>query len=115
MSCNDPRYVFLRRGLEQLSSLQLQHILNYQKEIVYDNFNYDEATGRYWPIAVGLGVPETNTDNLMTNEKCKFLIMSHGVDTNPLKGIEGAYYTNQREKDLKDLIRLILEERKHEN
>jgi hypothetical protein len=47
----------------------------------------------------------------MTNEKCKLLIQACGVSTNPLKGIVGMYYTDNREQDLKALIVLILQER----
>jgi hypothetical protein len=43
----DERYKALKQGLEQLSSSQLQSILDYSPEMVYDMFNYDEATGRY--------------------------------------------------------------------
>jgi hypothetical protein len=43
----DPRYQALKLGLEQLSSSQLQRILDYPLEMVYDQFNYDELTGRF--------------------------------------------------------------------
>ena len=46
-SVSDPRYVALKHGLEQLTSDQLQQILDYRKEMVYDMYNYDEDTGRY--------------------------------------------------------------------
>ena len=43
----DPRYVALRRGLEQLSSDQLRRILEYEIPMCFDRWNYDEDTGRY--------------------------------------------------------------------
>lgn len=43
----DARYKALKQGLEQLSSSRLQSILDYPLEMVYDKFNYDEATGRF--------------------------------------------------------------------
>lgn len=44
---HDPRYIALRRGLEQLSSEQLRRILDYDKPTCFDRYNYDESTGRY--------------------------------------------------------------------
>lgn len=44
---DDPRYIALRHGLEQLGSKQLRRILNYSKPMCFDRWNYDEAAGRY--------------------------------------------------------------------
>jgi len=43
----DQRYCVLRRGLEQLTTAQLQKVLDHPEPMVYDQFNYDEATGFY--------------------------------------------------------------------
>lgn len=47
MPNNDPRYIALKQGLEQLSSQQLQKILDYTKPMVFDNFNFEETTGKF--------------------------------------------------------------------
>ncbi len=44
---NDPRYLKLRAGLSRLSSDQLRRILSWDARMVYDQYNYDPATGRY--------------------------------------------------------------------
>lgn len=54
------------------------------------------------------------TDEPMTDEKCKRMIMACGVSTNPLKGIVGTYYTTDRERDLIALVRAVLLERADE-
>jgi hypothetical protein len=43
----DPRYLKLRKGLEQLSTPQLRKILNHPDPMVFDTWNFEEATGRY--------------------------------------------------------------------
>jgi hypothetical protein len=44
----DPRYIKLKRGLEQLSNVQLQIIIDTPcSNMVFDNYNYDESTGNY--------------------------------------------------------------------
>jgi hypothetical protein len=44
---NDPRYIKLRFGLNQLSNIELKRILDYKGDMVYDDYNYDQRTGRY--------------------------------------------------------------------
>lgn len=61
-------------------------------------------------MAVGLGVPELNETN-MSDKRCKELIDACQVDRNCMSGIQGEYYTTNREQDLKKLIVEILYER----
>lgn len=44
---NDPRYIALRRGLEQLTTEEINRILSYNKEMVYDDFNFDPISKRF--------------------------------------------------------------------
>lgn len=48
----------------------------------------------------------------MTNRRCRELIEEKGVDRNPMSGIQGMYYTTEREKDLRELIQEIIQERR---
>jgi len=43
----DPRYIKLKFGLNQLTDDELKRILDYKGEMVYDDYNYDQRTGRY--------------------------------------------------------------------
>lgn len=43
----DKRYIALRQGLEQLSAEQLNRIISYTNQMVYDEFNFDESSGFY--------------------------------------------------------------------
>ena len=40
---NDPRYLKLRRGLEQLNKDQLRRLLNTKQEMVLDGYLYHEG------------------------------------------------------------------------
>jgi len=44
---DDPRYLKLRRGLEQLSNEQLRRIIEYGNNMVLDTYNYYEPEGLY--------------------------------------------------------------------
>lgn len=44
---NDLRYHKLKFGLNQLTNEELQRILDYPDEMVYDEVLYDEKTGRF--------------------------------------------------------------------
>lgn len=47
----------------------------------------------------------------MTDARCKELILAKGVSLNPMSGVEGSYYTDNREEDLKRMVDVILFER----
>lgn len=44
---DDLRYIKLKKGLSQLTVEELQRILDYKGEMVYDTYNYEESTGRW--------------------------------------------------------------------
>lgn len=43
----DPRYLQLKKGLDQLTTEQLNKILEHPEPMVYDVWNFEEATGRF--------------------------------------------------------------------
>jgi hypothetical protein len=43
----DLRYIQLKKGLEQLSITQLQKILDYKEDMVFDIWNFDEENKLY--------------------------------------------------------------------
>lgn len=47
----------------------------------------------------------------MTDEKCKTLIDSFGINRNPMSGIEGEFYTSDRKNNLLQLCQEIIEEK----
>ena len=98
----------LKIGLEQLSNSQLTKILNYDPdEMVLDEYAYID--GKYWPIAIGLGVPSQIDDP--TNENVRKFIADSGYDLNLLKGYKGEFYRQNRLNDLYDVINEILNDR----
>jgi len=44
---DDPRYIKLRKGLEQLNSEQLKRLRDSPLEMVYDEVNYDAHNDLY--------------------------------------------------------------------
>ena len=44
---SDPRYIRIKSAIEKLSTEQIQKILSYNQEMVYDEFNFDETAKRY--------------------------------------------------------------------
>ena len=44
---NDLRYQALKRGLSQLTIEQLERILHYKDEMVYDEYNFNPETKRF--------------------------------------------------------------------
>jgi hypothetical protein len=54
-------------------------------------------------------VPEILED--LNNEKVRDFILELGYDLNPMKGIDGDFYTINRLKDLHELCREIIKDR----
>jgi len=44
---SDPRYLKLKVGLSQLTTPQLQKILDYKDQMVFDDWNFDEESRKY--------------------------------------------------------------------
>ncbi len=50
----DARKTGLKNGLAQLTIQQLEKVINYSKEMVLDEFNYNN--GKFCPLAIGVGL-----------------------------------------------------------
>lgn len=50
----DPRKTGLKNGLRQLTISQLQKVIDYNKEMVLDTYNYQDD--KFCPLAVGAGL-----------------------------------------------------------
>lgn len=44
---NDLRYTTLKKGLEQLDNSEIQKIIDYPGEMVFDQFNFDESNNKF--------------------------------------------------------------------
>ena len=73
--------------------------------MVVDEYFYKD--GKYWPLAVALEVPSKISEP--TNESVRDMIIEMGYDINPMKGVLGSYYTNNRYSDLVALAQEVLD------
>jgi hypothetical protein len=124
---DDPRWRALHLGLGQLKDRQLLRIIRHVANggrMVCDTFNYDPNTDAWCPLAVGLGVPGAAAAALdqerFTNESAKAFIVKIGRHTsptftlNPVSGIPGTFFRDDRINDVISLCRYILAERSFE-
>lgn len=119
---DDPRYVALRRGIEQLNLHQLTVLARHMeqhKPIVLDGCNYDPVNRTWCPLAVALEVDrEAQNENreFATDAEAKKYIVSIGRRTNPefclnpMSGVVGNYFTSSRRRDLLEICREVLED-----
>ena len=112
---NDPRFQKIYFVLEQFTSQQLEKILSFPDEMCFDTFNFDEKYQRFWPISVGLGVPDLVEKESFTNLECRKMIDKLGekqeITCNPLHNVSGLFYRENRKQDLFLIINQILAER----
>lgn len=115
----------LEERLYLLSIEQLNKIISLDENLLcHDEFNFNNKKQTYCPLAVALGVPELidsisniRPTNELVTELIKFKAHAlYGKDfiLNPTKGVEGEFYhgTNvERDRDLKQLIREIVEKK----
>ena len=121
-STSDPRYLALRRGLEQLTRRQLMVLAEHvecDNPIVVDGCNYNPANHTWCPLAVALGVGGILRDEgivVRTDEEAKDHIVRIGARTNPgftlnpMRGIVGSFFTSSRSGDLMQACRDVLRE-----
>lgn len=104
----DKRYEAIFNRLKELNIEQL-HRIKYaleNKKLCYDNYNYDEKTNKYSPLAVAhnLDLNVINpTDYIITQELNKLYI-----PVNTLKGVSGIFYTRYRSKNLLSLLNFLI-------
>jgi hypothetical protein len=115
---SDRRYMKLIEGLAQLNEeaiLRLQEYTKNGRPLILDDVHFDAKSGLWCPLAVALEVPKVAKDENLAVEqysetKIKELIVSVGRNTvagfglNPMSGVRGNYYTDNRYEDLKYAI-----------
>lgn len=107
MPKEDLRKEGLKNGLRQLTSEQLQRVLDYQDEMVLDEFNYQD--GKFCPLAIALELDKkfTNpTHNIIFDELSKM-----GYKVYNTRGVKGNFYTDKRKEDLIQATKEVLSER----
>lgn len=102
----DPRKTGLKNGLRQLTKDQLQRVLDYDKPMVLDTFNYED--GKFCPLAVAVGL-----DNMPnpTHEKVFDALTDMGYKVYNTRGIAGEFYTSDRQHDLIEAAKEVLSEK----
>ncbi len=101
----DPRKTGLKNGLRQLTTDQLNKVLEYPHEFVLDSVNY--CDGKFCPLAVAIGL-ETMPDP--THEKVFAKLTAKGYKVYNTRVILGEFYTKNRYEDLITAVREVLEE-----
>lgn len=121
-SRDDPRYLTLRRGLEQLTRHQLMVLTRHLESgnpVVVDGCNYDPSRRTWCPLAVALEVDRVLHDEdvvIATDEEAKEYIVRVGTRTNPrfglnpMRGVVGSFFTSSRRNDLLQACVDVLDE-----
>jgi hypothetical protein len=120
---SDLRREAIQFGLNQLTDEQLQRILTHNragKAMCCDTFNYDVKRGLWCPLAIGLDVPRLAKHERPTcrnNSWGKSFITEvgqssrRGFTLNPISGVPGNFFRNNREADIVKTCKIILAER----
>lgn len=103
----DPRKTGLKEGLRQLTSEQLQRVIDYPGEMVLDTYNYQD--GRFCPLAIALGVDKAMENP--THDKVFGYLTLLGYKVYNTRGIEGQFYTVNRAEDLLEAAKEVLQEK----
>ena len=96
----------IKSRLSSLSKEELKRIVDNVDIICFDEFNYDVSENKYCPLAVAMNLH--NSIISPTDEKIKQKISERFNPVNILKGLDGAYYRNNRRDDLINLCNDIL-------
>jgi hypothetical protein len=107
----DARKTGLKNGLRQLTAEQLKRVINYDGQMVLDEFNYHE--GKFCPLAIALELDKTV--KYPTHNKVFDILTSLGYKVYNTRGILGEYYTNNRLEDLLEAAQEVLTEKEHAN
>lgn len=98
----------LKQGLRQLTNIEIIRLLNYEGEIILDDYNYHND--QFCPLAIALDLHTAMTDP--TDQKVKDYLHEQGYKIFNTRGIKGNYYTGNRLEDLLTTAHEILHERK---
>jgi len=107
MTSEDPRKTGLKNGLRQLTTEQLQRVIDYPNEMVLDSYNFHN--GNFCALAIGLGLDQTMTEP--THDKVFNHLTELGYKVYNTRGIEGAFYTTNRKEDLLEAAQEVLREK----
>lgn len=102
----DPRKTGLKNGLRQLTSEQLQRVMDYSGEMVLDTFNYQD--GKFCPLAIALELDKKIINP--THNKIFDTLTKMGYKIYNTRGIKGNFYTNNRKEDLIKAAKEVLED-----
>lgn len=110
----DARKTAMMNSLRRLNIRQLTRIKTYAGVLNHNDKPYDETTGRFHFIAVGIGIPEIKgfiaTETTVTRQ-LSFCRLS----VKPLANIEGSFYLHPNEdRDLNVAINELIEEKRLE-
>ena len=105
----DPRKTGLKNGLRQLTAEQIQRVIDYPGEMVYDTYNYHE--GKFCALAIGVGLDKTMEKP--THDMVYGRLVLLGYNVYNTRGIEGEFYTTNRKEDLLEAAREVLLEKQH--
>ena len=101
----DPRKTGLKNGLRQLTKPQLQKVIDYKEEMVFDSFNY--CDGKFCALAVGVGLEKMENPS---HSKVYDKLIDMGYSVYNTRGIIGDFYTNNRKEDLLLAAKEVLNE-----
>ena len=105
----DPRKTGLKDGLRQLTINELQRVIDYPGEMIFDEFNYQD--GKFCALAIAVGLDETL---LNPSHETVFNMLVHmGYKVYNTRGIKGEFYTTNRKADLLEAAKEVLEEKKN--
>ena len=107
----DKRYLAIHSRLSSLSLQELQLLKDNIDKVCNDTFNYDEENDTFCPLATALNLP--NILEKPTNELVIEILAKRFSPVNVVKGIEGDFYTVNREKDLLWMVNKLIQERVH--
>lgn len=105
----DPRKTGLKKGLHQLTSEQLERVINYSDEMVLDSLNYQD--GHFCPLAIGLKLDESIIEP--THHKVYEELIKLGYKVYNTRNIKGNFYTINRREDLLEAAREVLQEKQY--
>lgn len=103
----DPRKTGLKDGLRQLTVDEIQKVIDYPGEMVFDEFNYQD--GKFCALAIGLGLDETLLNP--SHESVFNMLTWMGFKVYNTRGIKGEFYTTNRKDDLLEAAREVIEEK----
>ncbi len=102
----DKRLEIIEKRFSELSKEEVKRIKDNIDDVCLDEFNYDQSTGKFCPLAVAINLHETMQNP--SDDKVKNELSKRFYPVNVIKGIEGEFYTKARKKDLINVCNKIL-------